>query len=164
KNSVAWSLMVQADPAGPAAPAKAGSSLRTSDSFFLLVRASRGGYLYLLSDDPSQDTLNTLGSFQLRAGEQNRIPEQRPFFFDQPGVLDLWCAWSREPLAELEPLGRLLNQQDSGMVSDAAERARLRQFLAGLPQPTPASSTGGTEEALLSGGPRMAWRLRVEAR
>ncbi|HEV3198915.1 MAG TPA: serine/threonine-protein kinase [Bryobacteraceae bacterium] len=164
KDSVSWSLMVQADPAGPAVPVKAGSPLRVSDSFFLLVRAMRGGYLYLLSDDPSKDTLNTLGSFQLRAGEQNRIPEQRPFVFDGPGVLDLWCVWSPETLADLEPLGRLLNERDRGIVSDAAERARIRKFLSGLPQPTPAYSREGKEDAVRSGGPRIAWRVRVEAR
>jgi serine/threonine protein kinase len=163
KNSVAWSLMVQSDPSGPAVPTKAGSPLRKSDSFFLLVRASRGGYLYLLSDDPSKDTLNTLGSFQLRAGEQNRIPDQRPFYFDAPGVMDFWCVWSLEVLAELEPLGRWVNQRDGGVVGDAGERTRTRRFLATLPQPA-ASHAMSAPEAVLKGGRRMAWTLRVEAR
>jgi predicted Ser/Thr protein kinase len=160
-DTVSWSLMVQPGQTGAATVVRPGHALRVSDGFFLLVRADRGGYLYLLSDDAPKDTLNTLGSFQLRAGEQNRIPGQRPFVFDEPGALDLWCAWSRQSMTELEPLGRLLNETDRGVVSEAGERARIRKFLAGLPQPEPAG--GGQAESHLSGGARIVWRMRVEA-
>jgi serine/threonine protein kinase len=155
EDNVACSLMVQSSPGGPAVPARTGVPLRVTDTFFLLVRAP-GGSLYLLSDDPSKDTLNSLGSYELRRGEQNRIPENRPFVFDGPDAMDLWCVWSRGTIPELEPLGRLLNSQDRGIVNDPAERARTRQFLASLPVLA--------AEAALHGKPRMAWKLRVEAR
>lgn len=150
RNRVSWSLMVKASPNQPAVAAKTGMPLRVTDSFYLAVRAP-GGSLYLLSDDPSKDTLNYLGYYPLRSGEENHVPENRPFVFDGPDVVNLWCVWSPETIAELDSLGRLLNAQDRGVVSDAAERVRTRQFLAALPQ-----AVGGAR--------RRAWQLRVEAR
>jgi len=163
RDHISWSLMVQPGSTGPAAPTAPGTPLHTSDGFFLTVRAPQGGYLYLLSDDPAKDSLNTLGSFELRAGEQNRIPDKRPFVFDEPGSLDLWCVWSRETVPELEALARLLNEHDRGVLANAGERATVRQFLKSLPQAAGAATQSGATTFNLQGA-RIAWRLHVEAK
>jgi serine/threonine protein kinase len=163
KDGVAWFLMVQSDASGPAVAAKPGAPLHVTDGFFLSVRAP-GGLLYLLSDDTAKDTMNFLGSFSLRAGEQNRIPENRPFVLDEPGFLNLWCAWSRDTIGELEPLGQLLNPQDRGEVTSPAQRASIRRFLTGLPQPRPTSEPGGIQQTIAIDGPRLAFEIRMEAK
>jgi hypothetical protein len=163
RDHISWSLMVQPGSAGPAAPAAPGIPLHTSDGFFLTVRAPQGGYLYLLSDDPAKDSLNTLGSFELRAGEQNRIPDKRPFVFDEPGSLDLWCVWSRDAVPQLEGLAHLLNEQDRGVVAEAGERATTRQFLKTLPQAVATAEQNGATTLNLQ-GTRIAWRVHVEAK
>jgi predicted Ser/Thr protein kinase len=160
RNTVSWSVMVQAGGTGPADAAAPGTPLRPSDGFFLLVRAPQG-YLYLLSDDPDKDSLVYLGSFQLRAGEQNRVPETRPYKFDEPGAFNLLCVWSRDTVAELEPLVRWM--ESGGEIGDASERARVRGLVNSLPQPAPVFGVHRSPTVETSGA-RMAWKVRVEAK
>ena len=162
KNDVAWSMMVQPGGTGPAVAVNPALPLGVSDAFYLTVRGPQG-YFYLLSDEPAKDSLVVLASPQIRPGEANRIPDDHRFLFDGPSVMDLWCAWSRDPLPELEPLRQLMNEKDRGMIGDAGLRARTRQFLAALPQPKP-STPAGSAEMVLTGSRRLAWRVRVEAK
>jgi serine/threonine-protein kinase len=163
KADITWSMMVQPGAQGPASAADPAAPLRVSDGFFLVVRAPEGGYIYLLSDDPAKDSLNTLGSFQLRAGEQNKIPNGRPLVFDVPDTLNLWCVWSRDTVPELEGLARLLNEQDKGVLADRAERTRIRQFLKSVP-PGTTEKAADKSTKVAANGSRSAWRLHVEAK
>ena len=162
KDSVAWSIMVQPGGTGPALAANPAQPLAVSDAFYLTLRGPRG-YFYLLSDEPAKDALVVLASPQIRPGETNRIPDDHRFLFDGPSVMELWCAWSRDPLPELEPLRKLINENERGIVGDPALRARTRQYLAGLPQPRPSTQPGNTETTL-TGSRRFAWKVRVEAK
>ena len=175
--TLTYSLMIQkmSDGQTPAMPQflQIGQTLRTSDSFLILVRTSRTGHLYLLSEELGNDSINTLfpapfmyqGSSLVRAGDLKRIPEDSSFAFNsEPRVVILWSIWSTEEIRQFEDLQRWINEHDRGALGDAREKALIRAALAKLPEAATIVSSGHSEQTLKITASRLAWRIKMETK
>src|SRR5689334_1321431 len=92
---------------------------------------------------------------RLNANEQKQIPRETWYTFDEkPAVVEFWFAWSPQAIPEFESLTRWINEQDRGSVKDPAERARLRQLIAGMASATPSRGKAGSEETIHSAAAR----------
>jgi len=109
------------------------------------------GYLYVINESPvpaQGDALFNLlfptptsnsGSPLVAAREMVRVPDRgEGFVMDrEEGVEKLWLVWSARAVEALAPLARWANPTDRGEIRDAADVARLREFLRLHESPAP---------------------------
>ena len=105
----------------------------------LNVRSAQSGHLYILNEGPASEpeyvilfpssTANN-GSAFLRGEQLVQIPEETWFKFDaEQGVEKVWFVFAAEAIPELESLKRFATKIDRGLITDANQRAALREFL-----------------------------------
>ena len=113
--------------------------------------SAEAGYLYVINESPPPakgDALfNVLfptptsnsGSPLVAARETVRVPDRgEGFVMDrEEGVEKLWLVWSARAVEALAPLARWANPGDRGEIKDAADVARLREFLRLHESPAP---------------------------
>jgi serine/threonine protein kinase len=109
------------------------------------------GYLYVINESPAaaqgEAMFNILfptptsnnGSPLVPARETIRVPDRgEGFVMDrEEGVEKLWLVWSARAVDALAPLARWANPADRGEIKDAADVARLREFLRRHEAPAP---------------------------
>jgi serine/threonine protein kinase len=160
-------------PVGFPELARLGRPMRPTDSFVLLIRTTRPGHIYVLSEEQGKDGLNTLfpapwmyqGSSWLDASKQKRIPETTWLQFDSPSaVFVLWLVWSETPLEEIEKLRMWINERDRGAVGKEDERQHVRRILAEAAVVAPSVVGDHTEETMHVAQRRFAWKVRLETK
>ncbi len=107
--------------------------------FRMNVAAPQPGYLYLINEglNASGATAYTVlfptsNSAALIANQQAQIPAapQYYYFTGEAGTEKIWMVWAAQPIAELEAVKSVVNEREQGEVSDPAQIASVRDFLA----------------------------------
>ncbi|HJX91880.1 MAG TPA: serine/threonine-protein kinase [Pyrinomonadaceae bacterium] len=108
----------------------------------LNVNSPQSGFLYILNEGPHEQgqpaefvvlfpsTSSNSGSALINENQPIQIPEKSWIRFDQEkGTERVWLVFSRNAITELEPIRTYASMKTQGLITDAALRDRVQQFL-----------------------------------
>ena len=150
-------------------------NFEAGDEIRLSVRSPQDGYFYVLNEGPREGTATpqfvalfpsptaNRGSSRLTAGQEVKIPEETWLHFDtQQGVERLWLVFTEEPVPELESLKEFVNQQNRGLITDAARNKSIHDFLAANSTSKPELEKGDLLTTLKMRGKLLLYPVRLE--
>ncbi|HEX5081682.1 MAG TPA: protein kinase [Blastocatellia bacterium] len=137
--SITVQKMLNGEPLDEPFEASGSESFESGWKFHLRFSSPQPGYLYLLNEGPAA---GAAGNFRLlfpilsvnhssaRIGANEPVVTGWYVFADEPGTEKLWIVWAAAPVNELEAVRDKVNPVDQGIVSDAARRDSIRDWLA----------------------------------
>jgi hypothetical protein len=106
--------------------------------FRLRLSSPQPGYLYLLNEGPMPDggenyrllfPISSINHGSARIAANEPVLTGWYVFAERPGVEKLWIVWAAAPVNEFEAAGGKVNPIDQGIVSEAARRDSIREWL-----------------------------------
>jgi serine/threonine protein kinase len=131
--------------------------------FKMNILSSQDGYLYLLNEGPGANggtTYNVLFPEPKTNGGSPRVTTDQKLqtawmkFDEHQGTEKFWIVWAASPVKELDDVTGVVNAQQKGEISDAAQAKAVRDFLEkhSSPKPEVAKDSAGEKTTVKGKG------------
>lgn len=123
--------------------------------FQMNISSPQEGYLYLLNEGPAANGATTYnmvfpepktnnGSPHVTADQKLQTAWMR--FDEHQGIEKFWIVWSASPVRELDDVTGVINAQQKGEITDAAQAKAVRDFLEKHSSPKPEAARDSAGE------------------